>query len=116
MKATFRQGAAATARGGSARLRPPSLSSSAPPVDTARAKLPAGEDRDASRLWDACGDMVVAVAAWLVLLGLALSALSAVVPPTRAAAPTAMSPSADVARSVSEMDPRPLGLGAEFTP
>src|SRR2546425_299601 len=94
MRAILWQGAGAPIRGDSRRLRPPSLPSDASrqpsgaSVDLAvRPRPSVWKGRDAFGLSDVWGDAVLPVAAWLVLLTLALATLLAVsrTQPTRSA-------------------------------
>src|SRR2546422_10462138 len=114
MKAILRQGAGVPIRGDSTRLRPPSrpgdalrLSSGASVDLAVRPRPPVGEGRDPFGLIDVCGDAALAVAAWLVILTLALATLLVVnrIQPTTA--PGAPRPSQRVAPSVSQIDSGP---------
>ena len=121
MKAILRQGAGVPIRGDSTRLRPPSrpgdalrLSSGASVDLAVRPRPPVGEGRDPFGLIDVWGDAALAVAAWLVLLTLALATLLAVSRTQPTTSPGAPRPSEVVAPSVSEMDSGPPGVDVEL--
>src|SRR5437870_3516418 len=116
MKAILRQGAGVPIRGDSRRPPPPSLPSDASrqpsgaSVDLAVRPRPAvGEGRDPFGLFDVWGDAALAVAAWLVLLTLALATMLAVSRTQPTTSPGAPQPSEAVAPSVSDLDSRLLG-------
>ena len=93
MKATVREDDATTA----CRRRPP------PSIDLfVEWRLPIEKDRHPHVVWDVWCDAAVAVAVWLLLLGLVLFALSAVARPRPASSPTGPRPSEVVAPDVSE--------------
>ena len=98
MKATTCGDDVTTARDHSARRRPQSS------VDlSVEARPPIGDDRHPHFVWDVWCDLVVAGAVWVVLLGLALFALSAVARPLPASYSTGPRPAEVVAPDVSEM-------------
>jgi len=93
MRATVREDDATTA----CRRQPP------PPIDlSVEWRLPIRRDRRPDFVWDVWCDAAIAGAVWLLLLGLALSALSAVARPPRASSPTGPRPSEVGAPDVSE--------------
>jgi hypothetical protein len=109
MKAILRQGAGVPTRGDSRRLRPPSLPSDASrqpsgaSVDLA-VRPSVWEGRNPFGLFDVWGDAALAVAAWLVLLTLALATLLAVSRTQPTTSPGTPRPSEVVAPNVSEVD------------
>jgi hypothetical protein len=74
------------------------------------ARPPITEDRHPHFVWDVWCDLAVAGAVWLVLLGLALFALSGVARPLPASYPTGPRPAEAVAPGVSKMRSSSAGV------
>jgi len=72
-------------------------------------RLPIEKYRHPHVVWDVWCDAAVAVAVWLLLLGLVLFALSAVARPRPASSPTGPRPSEVVAPDLSEWHPSSAG-------
>ena len=104
MKATVRDDDATTA----CRRRPQ------PSFDLVEWRPPISKDRHPRFVWDVWCDAAVAGAVWLLLLGLALFALSAVSRPQPASSPTGPRASEVVAPEGSEW--HPSSAGAELVP